>query len=41
MFTRALGMVLAQYQAARVELGERGMTLRHSPPRVKGRMLVR
>jgi hypothetical protein len=40
VFRRALGMVLGQYQAARVELGERGMTLRHSPPPVKGRMLL-
>lgn len=40
VFTCALGMVLAQYQAARVELDERGMTLRYSPPPVKGRMLL-
>ena len=31
-------MVLAKYQAARAELSAYGMTLRHSPPPVKGRM---
>ena len=33
-------MVLGQYRAARVEVDDRGMTLRHSPPPVKGRMLL-
>jgi hypothetical protein len=39
-FRGALGMVLAQYQAARIELDDNGMTLRHSPPPVKGRLLL-
>jgi hypothetical protein len=40
VFTRTLGTVLTQYRAARVELDDRGMTLRHSPPPVKGRMAI-
>jgi hypothetical protein len=35
-----LDTVHAQYRAARVEADERGITLRHSPPLVKGRMAI-
>jgi hypothetical protein len=37
VFTQTLCQVHAQYRAADVELDRRGMTLRHSPPPVKGR----
>jgi hypothetical protein len=37
VFRRTLDMVHTQYRAARVELDDRGMTLRYSPPPVKGR----
>ena len=40
VFKRTLEAVLSQYPAARVELDGRGMTLRHSPPPVKGRMAL-
>ncbi len=40
VFKRTLESVLSQYPAARVELDSRGMTLRHSPPPVKGRMAI-
>ena len=33
-------MVLSQYQGARLELDDRGMTLRNSPPPVKGRVAL-
>lgn len=37
-FRRSLETVLSQYRAARVDLDDRGLTLRHSPPPVKGRI---
>lgn len=37
VFTQTLRLVHGQYRAADVELDARGMTLRHSPPPVKGR----
>jgi hypothetical protein len=37
VFRRTLDIVHTQYRAARVELDDRGMTLRYSPPPVKGR----
>ena len=37
VFRQTLRLVHSQYRAADVELDERGMTLRHSPPPVKGR----
>jgi Plasmid encoded RepA protein len=40
VFRRTLGLVLSQYRSARVELNDHGMTLRHSPPPVKGRLLL-
>lgn len=40
VFTRTLGMVLTQYRGARVEADGKGLTLRNSPPPVKGRMAV-
>jgi hypothetical protein len=40
VFRQSLDMVLSQYRGARLELDERGMTLRNSPPPVKGRMAV-
>jgi hypothetical protein len=39
-FRPALEMVLTQYRAARIELDGRGLTLRHSPPPVRGRLAV-
>jgi hypothetical protein len=36
-FRVTLDMVHTQYRAARIELDDRGMTLRYSPPPVKGR----
>ncbi len=36
-FREVLATVHSQYRAARVELDDRGMTLRYSPPPVKGR----
>lgn len=39
-FRAALSQVLARYQAARVELDDRGMTLRLSPPPVAARMAL-
>jgi hypothetical protein len=40
VFRQTLDMVLSQYRAARLDLGDRGMTLRNSPPPVKGRMAL-
>jgi hypothetical protein len=40
VFRLTLNMVLSQYQAARLELDDRGMTLRNSPPPVKGRVAL-
>jgi hypothetical protein len=37
VFRQTLKQVHSQYRAADVELDERGLTLRHSPPPVKGR----
>ena len=37
IFTQTVRLVHSQYQAADVELGSKGMVLRHSPPPVKGR----
>jgi hypothetical protein len=39
-FRKTLNLVFTQYRAARVELDGRGMTLRNSPPPIKGRMAV-
>jgi replication initiator protein len=38
VFRYTIDIVLTQYRAARVELDEHGMTLRNSPPPVKGRI---
>ena len=38
VFRRTLDMVLSQYRAAQIELDGRGLTLRNSPPPIKGRM---
>jgi len=38
VFRQTLDMVGSQYRGARMELDGRGMTLRHSPPPVKGRI---
>jgi hypothetical protein len=40
VFRDTLGPVLSQYRGARLELDDRGMTLRNSPPPVKGRMVL-
>jgi hypothetical protein len=40
VFRDTLLMVLSQYRAARIELDDRGMTLRHSPSPVKGRVAL-
>ena len=40
VFRDTLAMVLSQYRGARLELDDRGMTLRNSPPPVKGRMAL-
>ena len=40
VFRQTLDMVLSQYRSARLELDDRGMTLRNSPPPVKGRMVL-
>jgi hypothetical protein len=40
VFRDTLAMVLSQYRGARLELDDRGMTLRHSPPPVKGRIVL-
>ena len=40
VFWQTLSTVLTQYRDARVELDGRGMTLRHSPPPVKGRTVL-
>jgi hypothetical protein len=38
VFRRTLELVLGHYRGARIELDQQGMTLRHSPPPVKGRI---
>jgi len=38
-FRQSLGQVLTRYKAARVEIDEHGMTLRHSPPPVTKRLV--
>lgn len=40
VFRKTLDTVHTQYRAARVELDDRGMTLRNSPPPIKGRVAV-
>lgn len=40
VFRRTLGIVLSQYQGARLGLDGRGMTLHHSPPPIKGRVAL-
>ena len=40
VFRQTLDMVLSQYRAGRLDLDDRGMTLRNSPPPVKGRMAL-
>ena len=40
VFRETLAMVLSQYRAARLELDDRGMTLRNSPSPVKGRLTL-
>jgi hypothetical protein len=40
VFRQTLDMVQSQYRAARLDLDDRGMTLRNSPPPVKGRMIL-
>jgi hypothetical protein len=40
VFRETLAMVLSQYRAARLELDDRGMTLRNSPSPVKGRVAL-
>ena len=40
VFRQVLCMVLSQYRGARLELDDRGMTLRNSPPPVKGRFAL-
>ena len=40
VFRQTLNMVLSQYRGARLELDNRGMTLRNSPPPVKGRLVL-
>lgn len=40
VFRRTLDMVLSQYRAAQIELDGRGLTLRNSPPPIKGRMVL-
>lgn len=40
VFRHTVDMVLTQYRSARIELDSRGMTLRNSPPPIKGRMAL-
>jgi hypothetical protein len=40
VFRHTLDIVLSQYQAARIGLDGHGMTLRNSPPPVKGRLRI-
>ena len=40
VFRQTLDLVLSQYRGARIELDGRGMTLRNSPPPVKGRVYL-
>jgi Plasmid encoded RepA protein len=40
VFRHTLDLVLSQYRDARLELDDLGMTLRHSPPPVKSRLIV-
>jgi hypothetical protein len=37
-FLKALGQVHSQYRGARIDIDDRGLTLHHSPPPVKGRI---
>lgn len=40
VFRNTLGAVLTQYRGARLELDDRGVSLRHSPPPVKSRFTL-
>ena len=40
VFRKALGEVATQYRAARIEMDAEGLTLRNSPPPVKGRIAI-
>jgi hypothetical protein len=40
VFRKTLGEVATQYRAARIEMGDEGLTLRHSPPPIKGRIAI-
>ena len=40
VFKRTLTAVLSQYRGARLELDGRGMKLHHSPPPLKGRIVL-
>jgi hypothetical protein len=40
VFRQTLAIVLSQYRGASLELDDRGMTLRNSPPPVKGRLTL-
>lgn len=40
VFRQTLDMALSQYRGASIELDDQGMTLRNSPPPVKGRMAI-
>jgi hypothetical protein len=40
VFLHTLRLVHTQYSAARIDLDQRGMTLHHSPPAVKGRVYL-
>jgi hypothetical protein len=40
VFRRTLGMVLSQYYGARLDNGERGLILHHSPPPVRVRLVA-
>jgi len=40
VFRQTLDLVCSQYQGARIELDDRGMTLRNSPPPIKGRFAI-
>jgi hypothetical protein len=40
VFRRTLGMVLSQYHGGRLEDGERGLLLHHSPPPVRARLVA-
>lgn len=40
VFLRTLGLVLSRYQAARLDADEKGLTLHHSPPPVRGHLAI-